>query len=659
VSGEYVARNVTVIDFSNPRSIQLPEVYQPQSCIVQLEHGSIDIGSHCYAVRKLNKKGVSINTRINSQGLGVIEVVLGSLDEGRIPLIRKLIEYAAYCTKSVSQATLPIRLRSLLPFLQFYFGQSDLDYFDPEKRHHYEEAVRRYSAVVQADRAKQVSSKHQLTSSAFKFAQFLYDAVDLNAFDYDIIPSSDQNKGGTTPLLPEEHELALALRAAIFEGVVDLLVNNRALPYRLKVPAACAELNDTIWLGYKPWGGPSCFPRAKDFEKRQPKEWFDRDKGALVTKDQWMRRTDHSSRASGHNSFRGIQRGLKVSNTDHSSLKTTLAEFAGQCFLDLLLSMTGMNQQSALDLPWYGGYFVQKGKQGNKTVRFVKHEDQFKLEQEGDPNIYLRSIKNRKGYQPVEVTISNRFLPLFERYLKLRDYYLNARVDARLFPLAATLVYHKRYSLQAAFPEIPRLGAHKARAGVSDSILTTTNDPHVAAGILQNDPKTVIKHYAAGTQKAHIEGVGGFFNAFGNQIKVTRLAAKNKIETAVGSCDNGGATPESLPDAPIEANCTQQEGCFFCKHYCVHADEIDIRKLVSVLYFINAGATRAHDVNLFNELFQLVIARIKDLLEQIEAISVQKKALVARIKEEVFVEEALDEYWLGKLNRLETLAGKR
>lgn len=658
MSYEYVARNVTVIDFSNPRSIQLPEVYQPQSCIIKLEHTSVDVGSHCYSVRKIDKNGVARPTK-NSQGIYVIEVVLGSLDQGRIPLIRRLIEYAAYCAGSVSQVTLGSRVNRLLPFLQFYFGQSDLDYFDPEKRHHYEEAVRRYSAVVRADKAKQAVISYQLTSNAFKFAEFLYDGVNLNAFDYDIIPSNDKNKDGTTPLLPEEHELALALRAAIFEGVVDLLVNNRALPYRLKIPAACGELNDTIWLGYAPWGGPGCFPRAKDFERRQPKEWFDRDKGAFVTKDQWIARTDHSSRKAGHTSWRDIQKGLKVNNSDHSNLKTTLAEYAGQCFLDLLLSMTGMNQQSALDLPWYGGYFVQKGKQGEKTLTLLKLEDQAKLEQGEDPSVYLRSIKNRKGYQPVEVTISNRFLPQFKRYLQLRGYYLNTKADARLFPFTAKLVNPKRQALQAAFPEIPRLGAYKARAGVSDSILTTTNDPHVVAGILQNDPKTVIKHYAAGTQKAHIEGVGGFFNALGNQIKLTRLAAKNEIETAVGSCESGGATPEPLPDAPIEANCIQQEGCFFCKYYCVHADEIDIRKLVSVLHYINAGATRAHDVNFFNELFQLVIARIKDLLGQIEAISAQKKALVARIKEEVFVEEALDEYWLGKLNRLEALAGER
>lgn len=168
--------------------------------------------------------------------------------------------------------------------------------------------------------------------------------------------------------------------------------------------------------------------------------------------------------------------------------------------------MTGMNQQPALDLPWHGGYFVQKAKLGDKKVTLLKSEDQIELERAKDPSICLRSIKNRKGYQPVEVTISNRFLPQFKRYLQVRHYYLNGGSDARLFPFTAGLINKRRHALQAAFPETQRLGAHKARAGVSDSILTSTNDPHVASEILQNAPQTLIKHYAAGTQKAHIQG---------------------------------------------------------------------------------------------------------------------------------------------------------
>lgn len=647
---DFVARNVTILDFSNPRNIQLPEVYQPQSCIIKFKNLSMDVGANCYALRELRKK-------INNQGNFVSRVVMQSLDQGRIPLLRKSIEYAAYLTTYFSSVASIGRVRRILAFLKFYFNQSDLDYFQPQNRMHFEEAAKRFSAVLRADKKIATVTKYIYTNEVFHFAQFIYDMEHLNAFDYDIIPNTDQKKSGTTPLLPEELELSLALRTAIFEGVFDLLVNNRKLPYRLKVPAACGELNDAIWLGYAPWKGPCCFPRAADFEKNQPKEWFNRDTGELVTKTQWLERAYHKCNINALRSWYSAQSCLRLNNRDHSNLKTTLVEHASQCFLDLLLSMTGMNQQPALDLPWHGGYFVQKAKQGNKTVTLVRPEDQCKLEKEDNPNLYLRSIKNRKRYQPVEVTISNRFLPQFKRYLQLREYYLNGRTDARLFPFSNSLIVSKRHSLQTRFPEVSKLGVFKARASVSNSILTTTDDPNVAAQVLQNAPQTIMKHYAAGTQKSHIQGMGNFFSSLGNQIKATRLATTNEVVTAVGSCDNGGENPEPLSNAPIEANCIQQEGCFFCRHYCVHADEIDIRKLVSVLYYISKGATRSHDVNFFNEIFQLLIERIKDLLEQIEAISIKKKELVTRIKEEVFTEEALDEYWLAKLNRLERLVG--
>ena len=655
---ELIARNVTVIDFSNPRNIKLPEVYQPQSCIIKLKSKATDIGSQCYAVRKTDKNGFATRAIKNNQGIFVIPVSLDSLDQGRITLIKKVMEFAAYRAESISQAQLNNDIRRTSTFLQFYFSQSDLNYSDPKNNLHYEEAARRYSAVLQADKKADTASKHKQTTAVFKFAEFLFDGVDLNVFDYDIIRGHKHTKNGTTPLLPNEHELALALRTAIFEGVVELLVNNITLPYSLKMPKACGELKNTIWLGYKPWGGECYFPRNSQFKKHQPREWFDRNQGALVTKEQWTKHADHTSRNSAYDSWRLIQKRLKTNNGDHTNFKQTLAEYAVVCFLDLLLSMTGMNQQPALDLPWYGGYFIQKAKRGSKTITLLKPEDQSEIEQVEEPSVYLRSIKNRKGYEPIEVMITNRFLPQFKRYLQLRHYYLKGDNNARLFPFSTILMNAKRQSLNKTFPEIPKLTPQIARASVSDNILTSINDPNVAAQVLQNDPKTVIKHYAAGTQKGQIQGMGGFFNALGNQIKITRKVVKNEIETAVGSCKNGGTQSDPLPDAPIDSNCTQQEGCFFCKHFCVHADEIDIRKLFSVLYYINKSATQAHDIDFFNELFELVIKRIKDLLKQIEAISAQKKTLITRIKAEVYNLEVLDDYWLEKLNRLEMLTGE-
>jgi hypothetical protein len=647
----YVARNVTVIDFSDLRNIQIPEVYQPQSCIIKMSDHNFDIGSYCYADQKLDKNGYVTTPKKNSQGINVRKVVMGSLDEKRFAFIRKWIEYASYLAETNSARTLKNALNSIGPFLQFYFSQLDLDYCDPENRLHYEEAARRYSASIKADVRKGIRTKSVLTSGVFSFAEFLYDEVDLNAFDYDIIPNVDQVQRGTTPLLAEDLDNALALRTAIFEGVYDLLINNKPLPHAITVPKVCGELNDRIWLGYNPFfGGAYNFPRAKDFEKNQPKEWFDRAAGLLVPKTQWRATGGHRG---------NIIRNLKRTNADHSKLKQALAKYASVCFLDLLMSMNGANQQSLLDLPWYGGYFVQKAKQGKKTITLLKPEDQSELEQSEEASVYLRSIKNRRGYGPVEVEINNNFLRQFKRYLQLREYYLNGSSNARLFPLSAENAQSVRGVIHTAFPEIPKLGAQKARATLSDDILTTTNDPYVAARILQNDVKTVIKHYAAGTQKAQIQGVGGFFNELGNQIKTTQIATENEIETAAGGCSNKGARPDPLPDAPIEPNCTQQVGCFFCKHYCVHADETDIRKLTSILYYINRGATRAQNVDFFNELYSLVITRIKELLADIEAISPQKKSLVARVKEEVFDKEELDDYWLAKLNRVEIMWGAR
>jgi hypothetical protein len=655
---EFTARNATVIDFSNPRNIQLPEIYHPQSCILKLDNKSIDIGSHCFAVRKLNSKGFASTITKNSQGIGVVEVDLNSLDKRRLPFIKKIIEFGAYRAISNSQIYLYNQLRNLLPFFQFYFSQSDLEYSSPENRAHYEEAARRYSAALNHATKTGAGHKHQCTNVVFRLAEFIFPNYKLYEFDYGIISTFKQVTRGTIPLLPEEQELALALRTSIFDAAVDLSVNYKPLPYPLKIPTVCGELKNTIWIGYSPWPGMANFPRAKDFERRQCKEWFDRNLGTLLTKEQWLEHVHHRSKKAAYDAWYSIQKLLQDNNRSYSNFRQTMAEYGATSFIDLFLSVTGMNQQPALDLPWYGGYSIQKGKQGDKIITLLKVEHELEFDRKTKSSAYLRSIKNRKGYQPIEVTISNRFLSKFRSYLQLREYYLNGSTDARLFPFVASLIAQKRHAIHKAFPEIPKLGAHKARASISDNILTATNDPRVASQILQNDPKTLIKYYAAGTQKSRILSMGGFFNALGNQVTTTRNGTKNKVETAVGSCNNGGTHPDAIPDAPIESNCTQQVGCFFCKHFCVHADEVDVRKLFSVLYYINKGATRAHDIDYFNKLFDLVINRIKELLKQIEVISDKKKALVARIQKEVFTEEALDYYWLCKLNRLEIFIGE-
>ena len=158
---EYVARNVSVIDFSNSRGIRIPQIYHLPSSIIKLKHQTIDIGSNCYSVREINKNGVASKVVKNSQNIWVIRVSLASLEEKRIELLQKLIEYMAHLARSASQQTAGNTAIRLLSFFRFYWSQSDLDYFQPENRVHYAEAARRYSACIAADNNLSCMAKKQ------------------------------------------------------------------------------------------------------------------------------------------------------------------------------------------------------------------------------------------------------------------------------------------------------------------------------------------------------------------------------------------------------------------------------------------------------------------------------------------------------------------
>lgn len=115
----------------------------------------------------------------------------------------------------------------------------------------------------------------------------------------------------------------------------------------------------------------------------------------------------------------------------------------------------------------------------------------------------------------------------------------------------------------------------------------------------------------------------------------------------------------SCPDIPFQGRtstdgCVQPEGCFFCSNYRAHADDLDIRKLVSARFCINRtrhlSATDEH----FHSLFEPVVQRINDVLEQIRNHSAEADVMVRRITSEVEVSGHLDVYWEREM---ETLIG--
>ena len=98
--------------------------------------------------------------------------------------------------------------------------------------------------------------------------------------------------------------------------------------------------------------------------------------------------------------------------------------------------------------------------------------------------------------------------------------------------------------------------------------------------------------------------------------------------------------------------CGQPESCLFCKHYFLHADEEDIRKLLSGRLVIQKTRHLADSVENFDTLFKPVFERIAGLLEEISKRSKKLEELVARVQTEVVEEENLSEFWASELRYL-------
>ena len=91
---------------------------------------------------------------------------------------------------------------------------------------------------------------------------------------------------------------------------------------------------------------------------------------------------------------------------------------------------------------------------------------------------------------------------------------------------------------------------------------------------------------------------------------------------------------------------------FFCQHYAVHADEEDLRKLLSFNYVIEQTRALAASDKHFSDLFGEVLRKIEIVTLAIMETQKISSDICDRIRVEVFEHEKLSSYWLRKLEML-------
>ena len=316
---------------------------------------------------------------------------------------------------------------------------------------------------------------------------------------------------------------------------------------------------------------------------------------------------------------------------------------AHDSFVFLFSVNTGMNMNSLTNLPW---------------------EDKYELDAEHQG---FRTVKNRAKGKTVEFQITSIFLPVFRNYLKLRQYLLQGQNFDYLFfskgsqvhnqnvKQLSTIVFQVLHKKTKQFDlTISPISMRDIRSFKQDRLISTA-DIKVSAEMMQHSTDTALRYYSKGSQQDQTNQLSLFYEHLNKSIITTPVstATQTSENVPIGHCkSNVSPIPIDKIQSTIKPDCIQPEGCLFCQHYRVHADEQDIRKLASIRYIINESRYNAESEEHFNKLYGMTLERIDSLFKSLKNLSKNTKGLVTKIVHDVDINENLSPYWQNKLNML-------
>jgi hypothetical protein len=332
---------------------------------------------------------------------------------------------------------------------------------------------------------------------------------------------------------------------------------------------------------------------------------------------------------------------LKRSNIGcRSQLRDRIGQLAHNCYLFIYLAATGSNLQQAINLDIDSKDYTKRI-QGFKTA------------------------KGRASGAEVEYHIGTRLVPLHKKFIKLRDYFVATE------PSYQGLFFKNSECQGAALKRIPEntisqlyirlrgmfdydaggISSRELRSNKSD-VLVNSVGLATTAMLIQNNLKTVDRHYSSGSPNKAGKELTQFYEGLDRLIVTSETATNKFIESSVGLCKSIG-NPMSTENEPvIKPDCHQPEGCFFCDKYVLRVTDTDVRKLCSVLYVINETSNLAKSEEHFLTVFGEVISRVEEILSMLKSRNSKARSLVERIKIDVDSNENLDKYWQNKLDML-------
>ena len=213
--------------------------------------------------------------------------------------------------------------------------------------------------------------------------------------------------------------------------------------------------------------------------------------------------------------------------------------------------------------------------------------------------------------------------------------------------------FRKLFAVQ--FTGTPLTGTSKSFR-VSKSLWVRNNyGSGISSYVMQHNNKTADSHYTNKDEEKSAVQITDYFIELDKQLL---KEPDSSVPIPSGNCTET-SKPEPLNLLPLNSAitvvCGNHEGCLFCGKYRIHADEADIRKLLSVKYLIIQSQSLAASQEHFDSIYKPVLTRIEDLLDHIGDKQPSYLTLIENVRKEVFEQELLSEYWYRKLELLDDL----
>ncbi|WP_180104066.1 hypothetical protein [Acinetobacter sp. YH12134] len=626
---KYEIRPTKLVDFPIKKDEAL---LNPEEVIIKFSNGrSVDIGALCYLITEPQKDYKQGTSRFYKHGR---LVQLQSLSLNRKDQIKRLI---TIFSDQLSYSGLRVEtiIDSVTRFISFmrWADESHLhDVLDSSDRAH--KNLKVYSQFLRDKYLRnEISLKHveRQISLAIKV---LSDFFGKDNFGHGlfVFKSKSNISKATKPPCEHAQKRLLALCTSLFTGIGSLVLDQKNYPYKLKLPEFLNLPNNFIWL----------FPAETWFKHPeialQPRKTclgFNYLTGELNTLDEIARLRGLSLR--GDEQIRlDAQRNIDVANSDfRDSQRMHVGTVALNAFIVIFLAQTGMNWSQLINLTWSNNYQTDSERQ------------------------LFRTIKWRAGGKECFFELPSSFIPTFKRYLQLRDFLLGDQPCEWLFftlgsrglgqPSQIRSSLHNFFKfLKKIDPNLTEIHSRQWRAAKSDWLIRNT-DVSTTALVLQNSEKTVLASYIAGSETRHQEEMSNFLNQVSNAVQEKRDKTQNITIRAVGNCSSLGEPKAINNKIPIASNCVEPEGCLFCDKFKIHADEIDIRKLLSCRYCVKKIAHLNRDQETHKNLIQPILDRIDIFITEIKK---HNNDLLEKIRYEVDEEGELDNYWRRKFEML-------